>query len=373
MKIRGIFCCIILAVAWLGAAPPDLPVPEVVQIPAGAFSMGSEEGASWEKPVHRVEVGEFWIGKRPVSNAEFRAFQPQHRNPGGDGDQAPVTSVGWQAAQDYCRWLSRKTGDPYRLATEAEWEKAARGGLEGKKYPWGDEPPVPQDKLKDESFRPAERPNAYGMIAGANGLWEWTADWYSAGYYENSPAVNPKGPASGEFRVLRGGGYRSDPNSMRCWNRGSSRPKAAPDIVTFRVVTESKPKAVQISESRPATRPAPSRPPPAAPGGLIALTSIEIRAEGGGVIVAIVTDKPAQYKTMVLSGPHRLVIDLSGTLVKTPGSNRSTMLNQLGVKGVRWAQFKRNPAIARIVVDMEARLDFKIDVRADQLVVRLQR
>ena len=373
MKIRGIFCCIILAVAWLGAAPPDLPVPEVVQIPAGAFSMGSEEGASWEKPVHRVEVGEFWIGKRPVSNAEFRAFQPQHRNPGGDGDQAPVTSVGWQAAQDYCRWLSRKTGDPYRLATEAEWEKAARGGLEGKKYPWGDEPPVPQDKLKDESFRPAERPNAYGMIAGANGLWEWTADWYSAGYYENSPAVNPKGPASGEFRVLRGGGYRSDPNSMRCWNRGSSRPKAAPDIVTFRVVTESKPKAVQISESRPATRPAPSRPPPAAPGGLIALTSIEIRAEGGGVIVAIVTDKPAQYKTMVLSGPHRLVIDLSGTLVKTPGSNRSTTLNQLGVKGVRWAQFKRNPAIARIVVDMEVRLDFKIDVRADQLVVRLQR
>ncbi len=127
--------------------------------------MGSEEGASWEKPVHRVEVGEFWIGKRPVSNGEFRAFQPQHRSPGGDGDQAPVTSVGWQAAQDYCRWLSRKTGDPYRLATEAEWEKAARGGLEGKKYPWGDEPPVPQDKLKDESFRPAERPNAYGRPA----------------------------------------------------------------------------------------------------------------------------------------------------------------------------------------------------------------
>ena len=335
--------------------------------------MGSEEGASWEKPPHRVEIGEFWIGKRPVSNGEFSAFQPQHRGPGGDGDQAPVTSVSWQAAQDYCRWLSRKTGDPYRLATEAEWEKAARGGLTGKKYPWGDEPPVPQDKLKDESFRPAERPNGYGMIAGANGLWEWTADWYSADYYEHSPAVNPKGPPTGEFRVLRGGGYRSDPNSMRCWNRGSSRPKAEPDIVTFRVVLESKPKAVQISESLPATRTAPSRPPLAAPGGLIALNNIEIRAEDGGVIVAIATDKPAQYKTMVLSAPHRLVIDLPGTLVKTPGRNRSSKLNQFGVKGVRWAQFKRRPAIARVVVDMEARLEFKVNTRANQLVVRLQR
>ncbi len=335
--------------------------------------MGSEEGASWERPPHRVETGEFWIGKRPVSNGEFRAFQPQHRSPGDNGDQAPVTSVSWLAAQDYCRWLSRETGNPYRLPSEAEWEKAARGGLQGKKYPWGDEPPVPEDKLKDESFRPPERSNGYGMIVGANGLWEWTADWYSADYYENSPAVNPKGPASGEFRVLRGGGYRSDPNSMRCWNRGSSRPKAAPDIVTFRIVLESKPQAVQISESRPTTRPAPSKPPLAAPGGLIALNRIEIRAERGGVIVAIATDKPAQYKTMVLNAPHRLVIDLSGTLVKTPGRNRSTKLNQFGVKGVRWAQFKRNPAIARIVVDMEARLDFKVNARANQLVVRLQR
>ena len=91
------------------------------------------------------------------------------------------------------------------------------------------------------------------------------------------------------------------------------------------------------------------------------------------MIVAIATDKPAQYKTMVLSAPHRLVIDLSGTLVKTPGRNRSTKLNQFGVKGVRWAQFKRRPAIARIVVDMEARLKFKVDARANQLVVRLQR
>jgi hypothetical protein len=373
MKIRGIICCVTLTVAWMGAAPLDLPIPEVVLVPAGAFSMGSEEGASWEKPPHRVETGEFWIGKRPVSNGEFRAFQPRHQSPGDDGDQAPVTGITWQAAQDYFRWLSKRTGNGYRLPREAEWEKAVRGGLEGKKYPWGDEPPVPEDKLKDEGFRPAERPNGYGVIAGGNGLWEWTADRYSADYYQNSPAVNPQGPASGEFRVLRGGGYRSDPNSMRNWNRGSSRPKAAPDIVTFRVLLESKPKAVQISESRPVTRTTRAMPAAGTAGGLIALNSVEIRAEGAGVIVAIATDKPAKYKTMVLSAPDRLVIDLAGTLAKTPGRGRSAKLNQFSVKGVRWAQFKLNPAIARIVVDMDARLDFKVDVRASQLLVRLQR
>ncbi len=206
MKIRGIICCAVLTVAGMGAAPPDLPVPEVVLVPAGAFVMGSEEGAGWEKPSHRVETGEFWIGKRPVLNGEFRAFQPQHHSPADDGDQAAVTGITWHAAQDYIHWLSEKTGNRYRLPTEAEWEKAARGGLEGKKYPWGDEPPVPEDKLKDENFRPAERPNGYGVIAGANGLWEWAGDWYAADYYQNSPAVNPKGPPNGEFRVLRGEG-----------------------------------------------------------------------------------------------------------------------------------------------------------------------
>ena len=76
---------------------------------------------------------------------------------------------------------------------------------------------------------------------------------------------------------------------------------------------------------------------------------------------------------MVLSAPQRLVIDLAGTLVKTPGRGRSTKLNQFGVKGVRWAQFKRNPAIARIVVDMEAPLNFKVNARANLLVVRIER
>ena len=373
MKIRGIICCAVLTVAGMGAAPPDLPVPEVVLVPAGAFVMGSEEGAGWEKPSHRVETGEFWIGKRPVLNGEFRAFQPQHHSPADDGDQAAVTGITWHAAQDYIHWLSEKTGNRYRLPTEAEWEKAARGGLEGKKYPWGDEPPVPEDKLKDENFRPAERPNGYGVIAGANGLWEWAGDWYAADYYQNSPAVNPKGPPNGEFRVLRGGGYRSDPNSMRNWNRGSSRPKAGPDMVTFRVVLESKPKELQITERRPATRPARSTAPAAAPAGLIALNGVEIRVDGGAVTIAIATDKPAQYKTMVLSAPDRLVIDLAGALVKTPGRNRSATLNQFSVKGVRWAQFKLNPAIARIVVDLDARLDFKVEAGANQLLVRLQR
>jgi len=85
--------------------------------------MGSQEGASWEKPPHRVEIGEFWIGKQPVSNGEFRAFQPGHHSPSDDGDQAPVTGLSWQAAQDYFRWLSEETGKAYRFPPKLNGKK----------------------------------------------------------------------------------------------------------------------------------------------------------------------------------------------------------------------------------------------------------
>lgn len=370
MQFQRIAVAALATGVWLGAASPSkIPVPEVVRVPAGAFLMGSEEGASWEKPVHKVDVSEFSIGRRPVSNREFRAFRPNHHSSGDDSGDAPVTGISWEDARQYCRWLSQRTGKKYRLPTEAEWEKAARGGLEQKKYPWGDEPPVPEDKLNDEDFEPQLRPNGYGMIAGST-LWEWTADWYDADYYERSPAKDPRGPKDGIFRTLRGGGYRTDPNSMRCANRGSSRPKATSDIITFRVVLEHAPP--QITESRPpaATRP-PSQPPSQPRGGSISLTGIDIGGDGGQVTVSLATDAPAQYRTMVLKGPDRLVIDLPGTVVRTAGS--SLDVNRGGVRRIRWAQFKRTPPVARVVVDMEGRLDFKIDSQGNELMVRLKR
>jgi formylglycine-generating enzyme required for sulfatase activity len=177
--------------------------------------MGSEEGATWEKPVHRVDLSGFSIGRLPVTNAEFRAFRPEHHSPIDDRDEVPVTGVTWEDATAYCQWLSAKR------------ERASRGGLEQKKYPWGDDPPVPPNRVDDHDYRPDPRPNPFAVIAGTHNLWEWVADHYDPGYFNSSPARDPKGPSAGEYRVLRGGGYPGDYNSVRCYSRGSARPRTS--------------------------------------------------------------------------------------------------------------------------------------------------
>ena len=240
--------------AWLALAASlpaeaQVPIPEMVAVPQGAFLMGSEDGASWEKPVHRVEMPAFLIAARPVTNAQFRAFRPDHQSAVDNSDTAPVRGVSWEDAAAYCLWLREKTGDAYRLPTEAEWERAIRGGLEQKKYPWGDDPAVPEAAVGNRSAWPPAPPNPFG-VSIEHELWEWTADFYHRNYYQESPPSDPKGPAEGEFRVLRGGSYPNDPNSTRCSNRGSARPKTVLPNVTFRVARSSG--SGEISELRPA-------------------------------------------------------------------------------------------------------------------------
>ena len=107
--------------------------PELASVPAGEFSMGSDLGGSWEKPVHKVRTPAFEIGVRPVSNAEYRRFRSDHQSPGDNAAAAPVTGVSWQDAQAYCEWLSQALGAAFALPSEARWERAMRGGLEQKK------------------------------------------------------------------------------------------------------------------------------------------------------------------------------------------------------------------------------------------------
>jgi len=126
--------------------------PQLVRVPAGPFLMGSadkdKEAYTNEKPQHTVELSGYWIGKYPLTNLEYQAFvkdadhrPPTHWNgdqcPEGKGDH-PVVYVSWEDAAAYCQWLSKKSGKAYRLPTEAEWEKAARG-TDRRIYPWGDE------------------------------------------------------------------------------------------------------------------------------------------------------------------------------------------------------------------------------------------
>jgi formylglycine-generating enzyme required for sulfatase activity len=371
----GFVLLAVCAGALEGWAQSSVPVPEMARIPAGLFQMGSEEGASWEKPAHRVEVSEFWISKRPVTLREFRAFQPKHEatttdESGGNPEEGPVTDVSREDAAAYCRWLSEKTGHSFRLATEAEWERAVRGGLEQKKYPWGDEPPVPVEKLDDLNYRAAPKPNAFGVIAAHRNLWEWTADWYDPEYYQKSPEKDPQGPESGQFRVLRGGGYRNDPNSVFNWNRGSARPQSATSVITFRVARGGPAAPPAVSEWRPSPPPAPVE--AAAPGGPVQVRGIEVTRSPAETVIRLATSSRAEFKTMRLNNPERLVIDIRGSLLEIPAASRTVQVNHLGVVRVRSAQFSTEPPVARVVVDMERGLNFEVSPGAEALEVQLR-
>ena len=124
--------------------------PEIVIIPAGSFLMGSDQGQENEQPVHRVWIDAFAIGKFPVTNREYKIYvedkaapaPPFWTEPMFAHPEKPVVGVTWDDAAAYCQWLSERLGQAFRLPTEAEWERAARGQREGALYPWGDEPPV---------------------------------------------------------------------------------------------------------------------------------------------------------------------------------------------------------------------------------------
>jgi len=245
-----------------GIRPKDDMV--MVFVPAGPFEMGSNDGDSDEKPVHTVTLDGFWMDQTEVTNAMFAAFLNEMGNQSEDGvtwlDEAgedvrieksgsawqpmggygdhPVVEVNWYGAEAYCEWAGG------RLPTEAEWEKAARGGLEGKKYPWGDEAPTCQAGARNGTQYGAcdgrtvpvgtFQPNGYGLYDMAGNIWEWVSDWYDANYYSNSPSSNPTGPASGGFRVLRGGTWYGSGGSIRSANRNGVTPDYTNSNIGFR-------------------------------------------------------------------------------------------------------------------------------------------
>ncbi len=151
----------------------------------------------------------------------------------------PVTLIRWEDASAYCAWLSLATGRIIRLPTEAEWEKAARGGLEGKRYPWGDS--IDRDKanfLADPLSRTARGtsqwrrfpPNGYGLFDMSGNVWEWVHDWHSPSYYATSPLDAPTGPREGTLRVVRGGSWLADDIRMLSC---SHRHKVPPDTYSY--------------------------------------------------------------------------------------------------------------------------------------------
>jgi len=241
--------------------------------------MGSADAQDDERPVHRVFVGEFSIGRFPVTNDEYARFvratgypSPSVRNlplvavgerdaefrelaapyawegalpPQGRGSH-PVVLVRYDDALSYCEWLSDSVGRRVRLPTEAEWEKAARGGLEGRRYPWGDDIDSSRGNYLSAGAVKQERgtkpvgtysPNGYGVCDVAGNVWEWVADWYGADYYGSGDTSDPRGPASGTLRIVRGGSWVSDEEAMlRCAYRHKVPPDTYAYSIGFRIV-----------------------------------------------------------------------------------------------------------------------------------------
>ena len=233
-------------------------------IPAGSFQMGSNENSD-EQPIHTVTLDAYYIDQYEVTNAEYADFLNARGNQSeggvtwlveGDSDvlitqnggewqpksgygNYPVVGVSWYGAAAYCEWRGA------RLPTEAEWEKAARGGLEGKQYPWGDTISCADANyyscVGNMTIVGKYAPNGYGLYDMAGNVWEWVADWYASDYYGSSPSSNPTGPASGEYRVLRGGSWNNNDSRARSAYRMRATPYSAWDDVVFRCARAAAP------------------------------------------------------------------------------------------------------------------------------------
>ncbi|UCH98654.1 MAG: SUMF1/EgtB/PvdO family nonheme iron enzyme [Candidatus Aminicenantes bacterium] len=153
----------------------------------------------------------------------------------------PVISVSWYGAAEYCKWLSKKIGQEFKLPTEAQWEKAARGS-DQRKYPWGSrEPNIDLANFNRNIGKTTpvgsypEGASPYGLMDMAGNVWEWCNDWYNPDYYKNSSPNNPPGPASGSKRVMRGGNWRREARFLRCAYRALSEPSTRYVVLGFRL------------------------------------------------------------------------------------------------------------------------------------------
>jgi len=240
------------------APPPGVDTAQEVLILAGAFQMGcdssntAETCYSSELPLHTVNLDAYYIDKYEVTNARYKAcvdaggctapyYVSSYTRPSYYGNATyadyPVIYVDWNQAKAFCQWGGK------RLPTEAEWERAARGGSDTRKYPWGNMAPNSTllnyswnvgDTTQVGSYPTGASPDGVMDIAG--NVWEWVNDWWQFDYYSVSPGTNPPGPTSGTYRVLRGGSWGIAVNNVRSAYRYLSIADDRYDNVGFRCV-----------------------------------------------------------------------------------------------------------------------------------------
>ena len=228
--------------------------PAMVPVPAGTFVMGSNSDEPDERPAHRVTVDAFLLDRDEVTVAAYghcvdagKCAPPRRAERAAD---EPVTWVSWQDADTYCRFIGA------RLPTEAEWERAARGD-DARRYPWGDAPDCRaanfgnyrgEGRCPDNPGRPVavgrydKGRSRFGARDLAGNVWEWVADRYDAAYYAHSPAKNPRGPAAGDRRVVRGGACCSMFGLPRAANRVAFPPDYTDEDLGFRCARDPRPR-----------------------------------------------------------------------------------------------------------------------------------
>jgi formylglycine-generating enzyme required for sulfatase activity len=247
--------------------PSALCEPETLLVEGGSFMMGSENGDSDEKPVHKVSVSRFRMGKFEITVGQYLCFSKEtnshfpawleignsyhietgssafYKNMGYQrtgNDDLPIVGVSWNDAIAYCQWLSKKTGKTYRLPTEAEREYAARGGKQSKNYTYSGSNNIDEvawysnnSGSKTHSVG-GKQANELGLYDMSGNVWEWCGDW--KGDYNGNVQSNPIGAVTGSSRVLRGGGWNCDPQCCRVARRYDDTPTDRDGYVGFRVV-----------------------------------------------------------------------------------------------------------------------------------------
>ncbi len=229
---------------------------EMVWIPGGTFQMGSNDGESIEKPVHKVELDGFWIGKYEITQAQWIAIMgtsiaqqrdklSSSRSLQGVGLNYPMYYISWYEAMEFCEELSKKTGRKYNLPSEAQWEYACRGGSTNK-FCFGDY----DSKLGDYAWYDSnsnnqahpvgqKKPNAWGLYDMHGNIWEWCLDYYGENYYSKGPNKNPVNLNPSSCKMLRGGFYLLPPSFCSSFARIRSEPGARGGDTGFRVVRNS--------------------------------------------------------------------------------------------------------------------------------------
>ena len=216
-----------------------------IRIPAGEFLMGSGDddlmGHPSERPQHPIFLNEYWIGKTPVTEEQYQIYQPQHHFKPEEAHD-PIVNISWDDAQEFCGWLSKTSGLPIRLPTEAEWEKAARG-TDGRIFPWGNEDPNSfnvSDRIGGYAVGSfPESASPYGVLDMAGNVFEWTQDRYGPDYYAFSPRENPKGPSSGVTNVVRGGSWVNSQTNVRTTHRDVAGRDYMNYLLGFRCVMDA--------------------------------------------------------------------------------------------------------------------------------------